>query len=672
MLCGICQTSLDGTSDPTKTTRLARVTHSESPASQHLEIENYVYAHHHTLESITKSSQQGCDVCTLISWDYRLGTIKTHDTACNYDYFSTFRISVERENLVMYTRCLDFPEYDSVFVPVAKDDEESNVQYEVDSSTDSPRTWKLLERWIDDCNIHHDCITDYDRFLPTRLIRIDRTQTPPSYNVVLREECPPNSKYVALSYIWGDQPVGKTFRLLSSNIDQLRSPNSIELLPRTFQDAIRVTERLQVEYLWIDRLCIIQDSEADWRSEAGNMHNVYKNSVLTVSALSSLNDSSGLFFERNAEQIAPTVVRLQATNTDQLVPFRHDGENCRTYSILWHKEAETVKRGWCYQERVLSPRVVHFGRSQIYWECWQRNACEMHPNQAGGAITRSHFKRLLGGPTPAIAEDPYVALLQNWYIMVQMYSNTKLTYQSDRLIALAGLVNDVKAMLVQLRPDIPHPYLAGLWSEDLRFGLCWERFIFGQDQFQNRPLHSNIPSWSWACGNFGGSYSNRNSVRDWFIEESDCRVSAEYRGGDDAADVTSAILHITGPWMAMKVLLQGEVPLRRRYNARLVRYIRRPGEDEKLETQFLESESEVAFDFTDDMPENILCVPILTSHRSATNTFVLETLCLVRANRGGEGDDLYRRVGSACLRYTCIDPIHELVSKCQKITIQVI
>lgn len=269
-------------------------------------------------------------------------------------------------------------------------------------------------------------------------MRVDFTQRPTSYQVVLREECPEESTYAALSYVWGDQQADKTLRLLSSNIDHLRSPNSTNLLPKTFQDAIRVIERLGIQYLWIDRLCIVQDSDEDWRAEAGTMHDVYKNSALTISAFSSLNDDTGLFFERNVDQIVPTVVHIRTSNSDQLASYRHDNESRRTYSILWHKEAETTKRGWCYQERVLSPRVVHFGRSQTYWECRQRNACEMHPNRAGRPITQSTFKRLLGGPMPDISADPYMALLQNWYTMIQMYSGTKLTYQSDRLIALAG------------------------------------------------------------------------------------------------------------------------------------------------------------------------------------------------------------------------------------------
>lgn len=671
MLCETCRTSLNGTSDPIRIPRLARVTHDQSSTSQYFEIESYVYGHHLTMESMMKSSEQGCDVCTLVVWDQKIRTIKTYETACNYGYFSTFRIAMKQESVIMYTKCLDLPEYDSTFVPVVADSGKSNVQYEVDNATDGLRTWNLLERWIQDCKISHDCAKSHTTFLPTRLVRVDYTQRPTSYQVVLRGECPEESTYAALSYIWGNQQADKTLRLLSSNMDHLRSPNSTNFLPKTFQDAIRVIERLGIQYLWIDRLCIVQDSDEDWRAEAGTMHDVYKNSALTISAFSSLNDNTGLFFQRNVDQIVPTVVHLRTSNSDQLAPYRHDGDNCRTYSILWHKEAETTKRGWCYQERVLSPRVVHFGRSQIYWECRQRNACEMHPNRAGRPITRSTFKRLLGGPMPDISADPYMALLQNWYTMIQMYSGTKLTYQSDRLIALAGLVNDLKCTLAELRPNMEHPFMVGLWGEDLRFGLCWERYFFSHDQFQDRPLNSKIPSWSWALGNLGGSYLMRDSVVAFFVAEHACKASVEYTGSDHTGDIMNASLNITGFWIGMRVCLQGKIPFERRYNARLVDHLHVPGSGDELETPLIQ-QGEIYFDFTDDMPERVFYIPIQASYRKAHDHILIEGLCLIEVNTDNRKDCLYRRVGLAALRYANIEVAHGFFSRFQEESIRVV
>jgi hypothetical protein len=86
MLCETCRTSLNDISDPVRIPRLARVAHDQSSTPQYLEIESYVYGHHLTMESMMKSSEQGCDVCTLVVWDQKIRTIETYDTACNYGY----------------------------------------------------------------------------------------------------------------------------------------------------------------------------------------------------------------------------------------------------------------------------------------------------------------------------------------------------------------------------------------------------------------------------------------------------------------------------------------------------------------------------------------------------------------------------------------------------------
>jgi len=78
-------------------------------------------------------------------------------------------------------------------------------------------------------------------------------------------------------------------------------------LPSTFQDAVRITKSLQVRYLWIDSLCIIQDDFSDWEREASLMGNVYANSFLTIAASSSTDDSSGCLLSIDVRQNSPHV-----------------------------------------------------------------------------------------------------------------------------------------------------------------------------------------------------------------------------------------------------------------------------------------------------------------------------------------------------------------------------
>jgi Heterokaryon incompatibility protein (HET) len=98
--------------------------------------------------------------------------------------------------------------------------------------------------------------------------------------------------YMTLSYCWGGVP---SLMLLRSNIHQLRKGNLLDELPPTFRDAMTVVRRFSIRYLWIDRLCIFQDSEEDWEREASAMRNVYTNSCCNISTAASSGPFDGLF-----------------------------------------------------------------------------------------------------------------------------------------------------------------------------------------------------------------------------------------------------------------------------------------------------------------------------------------------------------------------------------------
>jgi Heterokaryon incompatibility protein (HET) len=69
-------------------------------------------------------------------------------------------------------------------------------------------------------------------------------------------------------------------------------------VPKTFEDAIVVTRKLHVQYLWIDSLCIIQDDPEDWGTESLLMDQVYKNALLNIAATAASDSSGGLFYSR--------------------------------------------------------------------------------------------------------------------------------------------------------------------------------------------------------------------------------------------------------------------------------------------------------------------------------------------------------------------------------------
>jgi hypothetical protein len=140
-----------------------------------------------------------------------------------------------------------------------------------------------------------------------------------------------------------------------------------------------VVIRFGVQYVWVDSLCILQDSVEDWRAEAAAMQDVYRNAYVTVSALSGANDRAGLFYDRDIALVAPTIVRVKPSPEERALEFRHHLEKGYTWRFSFWYGNILNSRAWCLQERLLSPRVTHFGANQLFWECRKLAACELNP-----------------------------------------------------------------------------------------------------------------------------------------------------------------------------------------------------------------------------------------------------------------------------------------------------
>ncbi|EIW52286.1 HET-domain-containing protein, partial [Trametes versicolor FP-101664 SS1] len=88
-------------------------------------------------------------------------------------------------------------------------------------------------------------------------------------------------EYLTLSYVWGGDQIHKT---TSTNLSMYEQGIAPSILPPTIRDAIYVTHMLGFRWLWVDSLCIIQDSETDKAHEIGRMHHIYRYAHLTIIA----------------------------------------------------------------------------------------------------------------------------------------------------------------------------------------------------------------------------------------------------------------------------------------------------------------------------------------------------------------------------------------------------
>ncbi len=175
----------------------------------------------------------------------------------------------------------------------------------VGGSTDSYSEWRLASRWLKRCDRHPLCrhLTK-PSWLPTRLIKISPGQEPTTPLLKLCESVniprvETGVNYMTLSHCWGK--ISMTV-LTTENLECMKHSILWSDLPKTFQHAILATQKLENEYLWIDSLCIIQNSK-DWEKEAITMQDVYSNSFLNIAATSAPDGRTGCFFKRNTWKI---------------------------------------------------------------------------------------------------------------------------------------------------------------------------------------------------------------------------------------------------------------------------------------------------------------------------------------------------------------------------------
>lgn len=361
-------------------------------------------------------------------------------------------------------------------------------------STNSQQTWSLIQGWVTRCNQRHNNCKSISTSLwfPRRLIAVGENNKIPHLYEPDIMSWSFNERYTTLSHRWGADS-SHILKLVKENIDSLRQRIPMDLLPQTFRDAIDITRRLGVRYIWIDSLCILQDDEDDWRQEASQMGKIYSTTYLNISATSAENKGEGCYRDRDPVNVASFSVAL----------IRSPPGTISWYTIVrkegWLNmvdKAPLNQRGWVLQERILSPRVLHFSVDQVFWECRQHDACETFPKVVPvcyrQSITRIPLTKLRdfipSQPVEAYMSIPRLSLMEAeyWSTVVQAYSRASLTRQTDKLVALSGVAREVRYLLKST-------YLAGLWK--CHFPIC---LLWRAKAGCHRPKEYLAPSWSWA------------------------------------------------------------------------------------------------------------------------------------------------------------------------------
>jgi hypothetical protein len=316
---------------------------------------------------------------------------------------------------------------------------------------------------------------------------------------------------------------------------------------------------LGIRYIWIDRLCIHQDSIADWMAEAATMRNVYGNAIITVAALGADDDNGGLFFDRDTRDIAPTIVNIKKCANSRAIPYMSNNE----YTLPWRLhflDSPLLQRAWVVQERAMSSKVIYFGRKMVFWECWGGSACELNPIHLVDYIApglqsgptekprrRKHqipvWKPLLESRDHGTAMDAYRQVLFEWAQILSVYVKCELSYCTDRLVAMSGLANRFREILQLCKPDLSHRYLAGHWEETLPWSLTWS------SAWKATRFKDVAPSWSWA------SVDRLSIPPTSLVSENDGWDYATYCGGDVELQSREDTGAVKSGWIKLSVPL---------------------------------------------------------------------------------------------------------------------
>ncbi|KAH0426238.1 heterokaryon incompatibility protein [Colletotrichum camelliae] len=344
--------------------------------------------------------------------------------------------------------------------------------------------------------------------LPTRVLSITKDATN-HISIKLIESKDSHGSYCALSHCWGPinkQPLRTTRQTLAARMTGI----AFDQLPATFRDAVYLVLTLQIEYLWIDSLCIVQDDPEEWLRESENMGSIYKNATLVLAAAGSRDSTEGLFITKRPH---PEVFTLPYSPYSMVTGRAASSQGEYNLAILPQEPVAPShgplhQRAWAYQEWYFANRKVLFMPGGISWACSHRE-----------------YNEQWNYSKPQVLSSSWLALLSE-------YTGKVLTYPSDRLVAIRGIATettgasnlfrhmftDEKTASAEKDASEGMPALEvidsmfkfGVWKAQLLEQLLWLPIeMSNEDEYL-----PELPTWSWAASGGGKRWplSIHNSI----------------------------------------------------------------------------------------------------------------------------------------------------------------
>jgi hypothetical protein len=356
--------------------------------------------------------------------------------------------------------------------------------------------------------------------------------------------------YLALSHCWGPSVSGERLITTKATLGSRLESIPLSKIPSNFFDAMIITRKLGYRYLWIDSLCIIQDSREDWETESANMGNIYTNASLTLAAAAAKDSDGGMLGLNHRSENTRAKLQILNGSLQGLVKINgkqqvtgsgnvpdskkrlqchfklhnHDGssivilEPAVKFPVLeegWTQcvvDGPLAHRGWCLQERLLSYRMLYYGERQIYWQCASsRKAADGGEipegrSDSSQAVSNelSEWPDLLGlkqlqyspiNKRTRLAQSKDWAEIEKmayriWRNVIYLSTNRQLTKQTDKLPALAGMAQIIHGLTGDT-------FLAGFWRKDLLTSLIWSSssFMFKEVDYCVIKPQMEKPQW---------------------------------------------------------------------------------------------------------------------------------------------------------------------------------
>ncbi|KAF1960007.1 HET-domain-containing protein [Byssothecium circinans] len=366
--------------------------------------------------------------------------------------------------------------------------------HHIPSNSGSDDTFNFARRCIQDCltNPKHGACKLPSRSLasaPKRLLNVGRMTEP----IRLIDTQGKSFEYAALSHCWGSGP---TLTATKSNWMKLAANIDFDLLPPLFQDAVIIVRQLGLRYIWIDSLCIIQDSVRDWETESAKMGGIYENSYVTISATSSGDGTARCLRDRrkgiilNYQNTTGKELAARARKVEDHHPAVSEAEPAKPLGRL-------ATRAWALQEHVLSTRVLHYTDTELLFECKTSYRCECAPARKTYPTTPALIPKAI-----AKSVRNHRAIWDAWHRIVEQYSQRDLTVPADKLPAISGIAS-------KIRKATGSAYIAGIWEDNLSPDLLWSTSLTTMPDAHYLALQKyRAPSFSWASLNTPIAYDS--------------------------------------------------------------------------------------------------------------------------------------------------------------------